>query len=140
MPISARSSGRAVSKCAFSCSSDSSLAAKAAQRSASKEILTTRLREIRRMGSTFFRVDRDQAMSRLPFLVGKFPVGNIQKVMIIERSLFVVMQVIISGCAKKITYWRQVGVQDAAPVERANRQLVILVLARRERQIDVDIG
>src|SRR5271155_5714776 len=110
MPRSARSSGRAVSKCALSCSSDSSFAPKETATSASKKKLTTRLRTIRRMGSTLFRVDRDQAVSCLPFLIGKFPIGNIQKVMIIERGLFVVAQVIIGRSAEKKTDRRQVHV------------------------------
>ncbi len=40
--------------------------------------------------SVFLRLDSDQSVFGLPLLVGKLPFTNVQKVMIIQRRLFVV--------------------------------------------------
>ena len=52
---------------------------------------------------TLFRFNRDQAVGSLPLLIRILPVRNTQKLMIIERSLFVVAQVVIGGGPKKKT-------------------------------------
>jgi hypothetical protein len=58
----------------------------------------------------FFRFNGDQAMGCLPFLIWIFSLTDIQKLMIIQRSLFVVVQMIVGGGAKEKTDWRQVGI------------------------------
>src|SRR5664279_4118682 len=78
-------------------------------------------------------------MSSLPLLIKILPVRNIQKVMIIDRGLFVVPQVIISGGPKKETDRRHLRIEHGSPVERSDCELVVLVLAGRKGQIDVYI-
>jgi hypothetical protein len=60
--------------------------------------------------STLLRFNSDQAMGSLPLLIGILPVGNIQKVMIIDGGVFVVAQVVIRGSPKKKTEWRHLRI------------------------------
>ena len=68
--------------------------------------------------STLLRLDRDQAMSRLPLLIGILSFIGIQELMIIDGSLFVVAQVVIRGGAKKKTDGRHFRIEQGAPIER----------------------
>src|ERR1700677_1330546 len=81
----------------------------------------------------------DQSMGGLPLLIRILAVGDIQKMMIIERRLFIITQMIISGGANKKTDRRPVRTQCGAPTEGPNREIVVLVLASRKGQIDVNI-
>src|SRR5580658_7878767 len=78
-------------------------------------------------------------MSSLPLLIGILPIRYIQKAMIVECGLFVVTQVIISGGPNKETENGHLPIQQRAPIERSDREFVVLVLARRKGQIDVHI-
>lgn len=79
-------------------------------------------------------------MGSLPLLIGKFAVSDLQEMMIIERGLFEVPQVIIGGGPQKKTDRGQVRIQYSAPIQCADCKFVVLVLARGKGQIDVDVG
>ena len=53
--------------------------------------------------STLLRFDGDQAVGSLPLLIRILPVSDLQKMMIIDRGLFVVPQVVIGGGPQKKT-------------------------------------
>src|SRR5215475_13237147 len=85
---------------------------------------------------SLFRLDRDQTMSSLPFLIRILPVCYLKEEVVIGRRLVIVAQMVVGSGAQKITNWN-FGQILGAHVERLDRESVILRLVRSEGQIPI---
>src|ERR1700746_2827439 len=75
-------------------------------------------------------------MSSLPFLIGKFSIGNCKKAMIILCRQLVFSQMIVSGGTKEIAD-RYLGKQLGSIIERFDGQHIVVIFAGDNRQISV---
>src|SRR3982074_180364 len=86
------------------------------------------------------RLDRNQAMSSLPLLIRILPIGGLEEEVIVNRSLFVVAEVVISRGAEKKADHRHLRIELGARVESFDSEFVVFILTGGKSQIHVEIG
>src|SRR5213082_771271 len=85
---------------------------------------------------SLFRLDRDQAVPSLPFLIRILPIRYLKKEMVIRGRLVIVAQVVVGSGAQEITY-RNFREVFGAHIERFDGERVVLRLVRSEGEIAV---
>src|SRR5215468_3217854 len=85
---------------------------------------------------SLFRLDRDQTMSSLPFLIRILPICYLKEEVVIGRCLMIVAQMVVgSGTQKKCNRnFRQIL---GPHVERLDGKSVVLRLVRSEGKIPI---
>ena len=86
--------------------------------------------------SALLGFDGDQAVTSLPLLIRILPLGRIEEEVIVHRSLFEVVQMVVGGGAQEDTD-RGRGQEFVANVEGPDGQRIVLVLVGGNRKAAV---